>query len=478
MNKTFTKITAFVLLIILVSIPCISNAFSFTQINTGSSKYQPILNKRYQGINQYINYLQEFNSFVKGLDTSASISDTKSALSDKIDSLNDKYGSSSTAISGLSTKLLTEIMNSKATTSSDLISSLTQLITSLGKNLNFSIESLEPDKVIDSMEATTAGKLCGSKYQVQLSGKIYFAKKDKNGNPTSNKWVVLVHGFQMNGQAMADAVGQMYLDQGINVFAPDLRGFGSSKGSVGMGYLESLDVWDWLTYLNANYTCSEIFVHGVSLGGATTVFLSGLEVDGKTLSNQNVIGLIEDCGYTSMTGIVSDMLSENSNNVILQKILGIFGKTDLTEVITEDTIKTLIINVVDVGLTTENYDTLSNNLNSLAKCNLPLMIVHGTSDTTVPFKNSTEIYNAAIQNTKIPYIQRFTADGESHAFIVLGNKENTYKAYVKEFISQSEKVKNGQTVNKDSNYTPSNVSDNTSSISKLVKALKLIKNMI
>ena len=181
MNTTFTKITAFVLLIILVSIPCISNAFSFTQINTGSSKYQPILNKRYQGINQYINYLQEFNSFVKGLDTSASISDTKSVLSDKINSLNDKYGSSSTAISGLTTKLLTEIMNSKATTSSDLISSLTKLITSLGKNLNFSIESLEPDKVVDSMEATTAGKLCGSKYQVQLSGKIYFANNAIRG---------------------------------------------------------------------------------------------------------------------------------------------------------------------------------------------------------------------------------------------------------------------------------------------------------
>lgn len=52
-----------------------------------------------------------------------------------------------------------------------------------------------------------------------------------------------------------------------------------------MGYLESLDVWDWLTYLNKNYDCEEIFVHGVSLGGATTVFVSGLEVDGKTMED-------------------------------------------------------------------------------------------------------------------------------------------------------------------------------------------------
>ena len=103
--------------------------------------------------------------------------------------------------------------------------------------------------------------------------------------------MVLVHGFMMNGQAITDALGEMYLEQGYNILAPDLRGAGNTSGSNGMGYLESLDVFDWLTYLNNRYSnnCSQILVHGVSLGGATTLFLSGLEVDGQTIKDKNVL---------------------------------------------------------------------------------------------------------------------------------------------------------------------------------------------
>ena len=336
---------------------------------------------------------------------------------------------------------------------------------------------MKPNEVVE-ISATTAGILSGDKYKVSLSGNIYYANADSEGKPTSKKWVVLVHGFMMNGQAMADSLGQMYLDQGFNVFAPDLRGFGNSKGSVAMGYLESLDVWDWLTYLNDKYpnNCDEIFVHGVSLGGATTVFLSGLTVDNKTIKDQNVIGLVEDCGYTSMTGIVKDMLNSYSDNKLVAKILGIFNKTDLSDVVGEATIKKLIIEKVDVGLTPEKYDELQSSVNSLKKSSTPLLIIHGTEDSTVPFTNSDEIYATANANANIPYVQRFKAKGEQHAFIILGNKENVYEGHVDNFITQAEKIKNGTKVNKHSDYVEK-TEQKTSMIGGLVKALKLIKNM-
>ncbi len=129
-------------------------------------------------------------------------------------------------------------------------------------------------------------------------------------------------------------------------------------------------------------------------------------------------------------------------------------------------------------MTAKNYDTLSNNLNSLAKCTLPLMIVHGTKDTTVPYKNSTEIYNAAMQNSNIPYVQRFSAEGENHAFIVLGSQEKAYTSYVKNFIVQSEQIASGKKVDKESAFKPAAQEEKTSAITQLVKALKLIKNMI
>lgn len=327
-----------------------------------------------------------------------------------------------------------------------------------------SLTSLKPDIVVKDMVATTAGKKVGNDFKVKLAGNIYFAEKDSSGKPTSDKWVVLVHGFMMNGQAIADALGEMYLERGINVLAPDLRGFGDSKGSVAMGYLESLDIWDWLTYLNENYDCEEIFVHGVSLGGATTVFISGLEVDGKTMKDQNVIGLVEDCGYASMTGIITDMISFGQGENFLTTLLG-------------DLIKTLIIDLVGVGLNDNNFDTLQNALNSLNNSTLPLLIVHGTGDTTVPSSNSDKIYDAAMKNKNIPYVQRYLAKDGPHAFITLGMNKGEYEAHLEHFIDVAEDIVDGKVVAKEGNYSPTKVEE-TSILGVLISAVKLVKNII
>ena len=112
----------------------------------------------------------------------------------------------------------------------------------------------------------------------------------------------------------------------------------------------------------------------------------------------------------------------------------------------------------------------------MEKCQVPILIIHGTGDTTVPFENSTRVYETAMNNASIPYVQRFEAEGESHAFIILGNKENVYEGHVDNFITQAEKVANGEQVNKVSDYQEEEAGK-TSLISGLIKALKLIKNM-
>ena len=478
--KTLKIVLVMLIIAITVTIPVTSNAsFSFWSFINKKNTSEAI-SKKYTSMNQYSSFLDEFNGFTDGLNSSTSVDDLKLNIIKKTEELQKKYGESS-SISSASNQILNKAMNSTTTDSSEFLQSIMSTSKGSLKSNNNAMKSLEPN-VVATNEATTAGKLSGDKYKVKLSGNIYYADLDSNGNPTSNKWVVLVHGFMMNGQAMADAVGQMYLEQGFNILAPDLRGFGKSEGSVAMGYLESLDVWDWLTYLNQQYpnNCDEIVVHGVSLGGATTVFLSGLQVDGQSIKDKHVMGLIEDCGYTSMTGIVKDMLASNNNNTSLTaKELGISEKTDLsgiTSTVADSVIKKLIIDVVDVGLTESNFDELQSSVNSLKRSSLPLLIVHGTKDTTVPFKNSTEIYNTAISNTKIPYVQRFEAEGEPHAFVILGNKENVYRGHVKNFIAQAEKNKQGETIDKESDYKEEK-EQKTSMINTLVRALKLIKNM-
>ena len=167
-----------------------------------------------------------------------------------------------------------------------------------------------------------------------LNARIYLA--DKN----SEKWAVLIHPFMLSSSLMYNAVGEMYTSQGFNVLAPDLRGFGSSSGSVAMGYLESLDVYDWIKDLNANYARygvnirpEVIVVHGISLGGATTLQLATnpdiAAANGgpytRTLTDLNVKGFVDDCGYTSMTGIITGMFTMGIDSSQLTSILGSLG---------------------------------------------------------------------------------------------------------------------------------------------------------
>ena len=156
------------------------------------------------------------------------------------------------------------------------------------------------------IDADTATDFAGEDYSASLHASVYL-------NDESDNWVVLVHPFMLSGTSIASSVGDFYYEKGYNILAPDLRGFGDSEGSVALGFLESLDIYDWLVKLQ-EYNPEKVYVHGVSLGGATTNFLSG--IDGfmnnapedirinkeiQSLESLNVKGLIEDCGYTNMT---------------------------------------------------------------------------------------------------------------------------------------------------------------------------------
>lgn len=233
-----------------------------------------------------------------------------------------------TADTGDVTKMITDLQAKADSLLEDL----------LGGLLNTGTDSDVPKKTITLKSNTvcTDGDI-DQKYCVEkLNANVYIA--DKN----SDKWAVLIHGYMMSGSLMYMAVGDMYTSQGYNVIAPDLRGFGSSDGSVAMGYLESLDVYDWIKDLNANWNDSArygvtkapetIVVHGISLGGATTLQIAtNPDIAGKVggpythnLDDLKVKGFVDDCGYTSMSGIITGMLSMG-DTLQLSSILGSLG---------------------------------------------------------------------------------------------------------------------------------------------------------
>ena len=274
--------------------------------------------------------------------------------------------------------------------------------------------------------------MLGADQRVSLSGNIYYSTL-ANGE-RSNKWAVVIHGFMMTGDLMANAVGQMYLDQGYNVLAPDLRGAGSSKGKTGMGYSESLDIWDWLTFLNTNYSVDEVIVHGISLGGATTLQLWSQKDQGRDLASQKVVGLVDDCGYTSMTGIIDGLLTLPDGIQELGELLNLPELPSLYDLIGYDNVKKFLISFVGVGLNENNFDYYQDTFAAgRAFSDVPILVIHGTDDTTVPYSNSVTVINEAKKrNLKTTF---WSVEGQPHAFIVAGINKQEYRNQVINFIN-------------------------------------------
>lgn len=83
---------------------------------------------------------------------------------------------------------------------------------------------------------------------------------------------------------------------GFNVILPDLHAHGLSEGrAIGMGWKERLDVLRWMQMGYETMHCDSFVVHGISMGAATTMNVSGEPMP----SFVRDIRFVEDCGYTS-----------------------------------------------------------------------------------------------------------------------------------------------------------------------------------
>ena len=96
--------------------------------------------------------------------------------------------------------------------------------------------------------------------------------------PTS-KTAVIVHGHTDNAIRMF-MIGYLYnRDLGYNILLPDLQHQGESEGpAIQMGWKDRWDVLQWMNIANEIFGDStQMVVHGISMGGATTMMVSGEE---------------------------------------------------------------------------------------------------------------------------------------------------------------------------------------------------------
>lgn len=122
-------------------------------------------------------------------------------------------------------------------------------------------------------------------------------------NPQSDRWVLGVHGYKSHHKEYCD-IAYAFGIKDYNMITPDLRGHGNSEGNyMTMGYWDSKDLLLWIDYILSLNPNAQIVLHGISMGAATVMMTAG-----EKLLPNNVIAVIEDCGYTNARQMVIEQL--------------------------------------------------------------------------------------------------------------------------------------------------------------------------
>ena len=201
-------------------------------------------------------------------------------------------------------------------------------------------------------------------------------------NEESHLWTILIHGYKSNSQEMMSFAARYY-NRHYNVLIPDNRAHGESEGNyIGMGWLDKNDIESWIDWIVNQDHEAQIILHGVSMGGATTMMVSGD-------NPEHVIGYIEDCGYTSVWDIFSSELKKRFG-------LSTFPVLDIS-------------NLYAQCVAGYNFKEASSLL-QVEKCEKPMLFIHGDLDDFVPTEMVYELYDVA-QCPKELYV----VEGAGHA---------------------------------------------------------------
>lgn len=184
----------------------------------------------------------------------------------------------------------------------------------------------------------------------------------------TNKTVVIAHGFGGDSSRMGEYAG-LFHELGYNVLLPDDRGAGRSQGNyIGYGWPDRLDYVKWIKQvIRKNGTQSKIVMFGTSMGGATTMMVSGEKTPTQLKA------YIEDCGYTSVYDEIKFQAKSMYNLPEYPLVPAVSG-----------------INKLKNGYTFKQASALK----QVAKNHKPMLFIHGTKDTFVPTKMVMPLYRA------------------------------------------------------------------------------------
>lgn len=217
---------------------------------------------------------------------------------------------------------------------------------------------------------------------------------------------VLVHGFTDNARRMM-MFGRLYRDSlHFNIIAPEHQRHGKSEGSsIQMGWLDRLDIERWISVADSLWPSSPIYLHGLSMGGATVMMCSGDSL------LPSVRGIIEDCGYTS---VWDEFAGEIKNQFHLPP----HPLMDVASLLCQ----------WRYGW---NFREASS-LEQVRRSTLPMLFIHGENDTFVPTAMVHPLYEAKTKG----YKRLWLAPGSEHARSFHDHPQEYFKE-MKNFINKT-----------------------------------------
>jgi len=219
----------------------------------------------------------------------------------------------------------------------------------------------------------------------------------------SKKIVICFHGYTSEGLNDYSTLAIFYKENGYNLLIVDERAHGKSEGTyIGFGCLDRYDARLWIdTMIEKLGEDCKIVLHGDSMGGSTVLMTTGLDLPPQ------VKAAVSDCAFTSAWDVFSSVL-KNMYHLPPFPLLNISNG--------------MVKKRAGYALDECNAKT------EVAKAKIPVLFIHGDSDSFVPCSMVYELYDACQTEKKLVVIK-----GAGHVESCYRDAEE-YEGAVRSFI--------------------------------------------
>ena len=241
--------------------------------------------------------------------------------------------------------------------------------------------------IMNELSLTLSDTKAGDVYITSFDGLSLYGQyfKSSIANDDVTRVAICFHGYTGHGGGNSSAAAMYFLNNGFDVLLPDSRSHGNSEGDhITFGCKDRFDGLSWVEYIRELYQSEdsdgslEIYLYGVSMGGATVCMISGFELPSC------VKGIISDCAFTSPEEIFFNVLKTQCHLPPAPILIP--------------------ADMMCRAAAGYSFDEC-NASEEVKKASVPMLFIHGTADTFVPPEMCIEIYNNCVSRKDILIVE-------------------------------------------------------------------------